>query len=137
MQKIRIFHRRTARGSHQARMGRGIHGLPKVSCGPAMPNPYTSCGRATPQMALPLGYPFPYGPAARGSHGLPKVSPRVAMPGHAYPSTPCCLKSSLQLSHWTPHAVRLWDFLNLIEFKLHGLHFQVRTTGNSAQLVLS
>jgi hypothetical protein len=64
----------------QARTGRGIHGLPKVSCGPAVPDPYTPCGRATPQTALrlfgvarpqggwppavffPLGYPFPYGP---------------------------------------------------------------------------
>jgi hypothetical protein len=48
----------------QARTGRGIHGLPKVLCGPAMPDPYTPCGRATPQTAVffPLGYPFPYGP---------------------------------------------------------------------------
>jgi hypothetical protein len=35
----------------QARTGRGIHGLPKVSCGPAQPNLYTPCGRATPQTA--------------------------------------------------------------------------------------
>jgi hypothetical protein len=27
----------------QARTGRGIYGLPKVSCGPAMPDPYTPC----------------------------------------------------------------------------------------------
>jgi hypothetical protein len=39
--------------------GKHIHGLPKVSYGPAMPNPYTPCGRATPQMALRLfgGWP--------------------------------------------------------------------------------
>jgi hypothetical protein len=37
--------------SYQARTERSIHGLPRVSCGPAMPNPYTPCGRATPQMA--------------------------------------------------------------------------------------
>jgi hypothetical protein len=48
----------------QARTGRGIHGVPKVSCGLAMPDPYTPSGRATPQTAIffPLGYPFPYGP---------------------------------------------------------------------------
>jgi hypothetical protein len=41
---------------HQARTGRGIHGLPKVSCGPAMPNPCTLCERATPQTDLrPFG----------------------------------------------------------------------------------
>jgi hypothetical protein len=45
-----------------------------------MPDPYTPCGRATPQTALwpvavffPLGYPFPYGPASiqrPPNHGL-------------------------------------------------------------------
>jgi hypothetical protein len=44
----------------QARTGRGIHGLPKVSCGPTMPDPYMPCGRATPQMAL---RPFGGGPS--------------------------------------------------------------------------
>jgi hypothetical protein len=40
----------------QARTGRGIHGLPKVSYGPAMPDPYMPCGRATPQTPLrPFG----------------------------------------------------------------------------------
>jgi hypothetical protein len=38
----------------QARTGRGIHGLPKVSPGPAMPNPAA--------VFFPLGYPFLYGP---------------------------------------------------------------------------
>jgi hypothetical protein len=28
----------------QARTGRGIHGRTKVSCGPAMPDPYAPCG---------------------------------------------------------------------------------------------
>jgi hypothetical protein len=56
----------------QARTGRGIHGRTKVSCGPAMPDPYMPCGRATPQGAgqgglpaavfFPLEYPFPYRP---------------------------------------------------------------------------
>jgi hypothetical protein len=32
-------------------MGRGIHGIPKVSPGPAMPDNYTPCGQATPQTA--------------------------------------------------------------------------------------
>jgi hypothetical protein len=55
--------------SWQARTGRGIHGLPKVSTGPAMPNPYTAVWEvARPQggrpvaVFFPLGYPFPYGP---------------------------------------------------------------------------
>jgi hypothetical protein len=42
-------------GWNQARMARGIHGLPKVSPGPAMPNPPMPCGRATPETAL---WPF-------------------------------------------------------------------------------
>jgi hypothetical protein len=37
---------------HQARTGKGIHGLRKVSCGPAMTDPYMPCGRATPQTAV-------------------------------------------------------------------------------------
>jgi hypothetical protein len=48
----------------QARTGRGIHGLPKVSCGPAMPNPYTLIGWQPTAVFFPLGYPFPYGPVA-------------------------------------------------------------------------
>jgi hypothetical protein len=47
----------------QARMARGIHGLPKVSPGPALPNPSTPCGRATPEMVVRLfRYPKPLGP---------------------------------------------------------------------------
>jgi hypothetical protein len=51
-------------------MARGIHGLPKVSPGPAMPDPSMPCKWATPKTALrpyagrwpaavfyPLGYP--------------------------------------------------------------------------------
>jgi hypothetical protein len=34
-----------ATGGGQARTGRGMHGLPKVSWGPAMPNLYTPCER--------------------------------------------------------------------------------------------
>jgi hypothetical protein len=45
----------------QARTGRGIHGLPKVSCGPALPNPYTQGGQLA-AICFPLGYPTPYGP---------------------------------------------------------------------------
>jgi hypothetical protein len=43
----------------QARTARGIHGLPKVSPGPAMPNSFKPCGRATPETALQpfLGWP--------------------------------------------------------------------------------
>jgi hypothetical protein len=36
------------------RMARGGHGLPKVLPGPAMPHPFTPCGRATPETALRL-----------------------------------------------------------------------------------
>jgi hypothetical protein len=63
----------------QARMARGMHRLPKVSFRPAMPDPSTPCGQATPpndmvisEVACPqggmpaaifylLGYPTPYG----------------------------------------------------------------------------
>jgi hypothetical protein len=37
---------------HYGRMGRGGHGLPKVSLGLAMPYSSTSCGLATPKTAL-------------------------------------------------------------------------------------
>jgi hypothetical protein len=67
----------------QARTGRGIHELPKVSPGPAMPNPYTPCGRATPDgltplrpqdgqpaaVFYPLGYPTPNGPGWEAEFG--------------------------------------------------------------------
>jgi hypothetical protein len=46
----------------QARMARSIHGLPKVSPGPTMPNPSTPCGRATPKTA---SWPFLGLPARR------------------------------------------------------------------------
>jgi len=36
----------------QRRMARDVHGLPKVSPGPTMPNPFTPYGRATPKTAL-------------------------------------------------------------------------------------
>jgi hypothetical protein len=38
-------------------MARGDHGLPKVSLGPAMPNPSTPCERATPETTLWGGPP--------------------------------------------------------------------------------
>jgi hypothetical protein len=46
---------------HHGRMARGGHVLPKISIGPAMPNPFTSCGRATPKTASrPFqGWPAP------------------------------------------------------------------------------
>jgi hypothetical protein len=60
----------------QTRVARGIHGLPKVSPGPVMPDPPMPCGRATPGVACPqggppaavfnpLGYPTPYEPAGQ------------------------------------------------------------------------
>jgi hypothetical protein len=47
----------TNRRRCQARTRRGIHGLPKVSCGPAMPNPYIPCGRAACGCLLPPWIP--------------------------------------------------------------------------------
>jgi hypothetical protein len=40
-------------------MARGIDGLPKVSPGPAMPNPSTPCRQSTPEKAIQpfLGWP--------------------------------------------------------------------------------
>jgi hypothetical protein len=35
----------------QARIARGIHGLPRVSPRPSMPDPSMPCGRATPKTA--------------------------------------------------------------------------------------
>jgi hypothetical protein len=49
-------------------MGRGGHGLPKVSPGPAMPYPFTPCRRVTPETTL---QPFQGWPARRG--GWPAV----------------------------------------------------------------
>jgi hypothetical protein len=55
---ITVFHRR---------MARGLHGLPKVSPGPAMPYPSTLCGWA---IALTAFWPFEGWPARRvGSQG--------------------------------------------------------------------
>jgi hypothetical protein len=41
-------------------MARGGHVLPKVSPGPTMPYPLTSCGRATSVAVYPFGHPRPY-----------------------------------------------------------------------------
>ena len=70
----------------QARTGRGIHGLPKVSCGPAMPDPYTPCGRATPQTAL---RPFGGWPARRAG-GLRPSSSCLDTPSR---TGPCKIRS--------------------------------------------
>ena len=73
----------------QAHMAKGIHGLPKISPVPTMPNPSMPCGRANPETALqlfwvwpapggeggpaaifyPLAYPTPYGPAMKYAPG--------------------------------------------------------------------
>ena len=55
--------------SHR-RMARGGHVLPKVSPGPALPDPSTPCGRATPKTALQLFLRWP----ARRAGGLPPSS---------------------------------------------------------------
>jgi hypothetical protein len=56
----------------QARMARGIHRLPKVSLGPAMPYPSTPFGRATPKTAL---QPFLGWPACRAGGLRPSSTP--------------------------------------------------------------
>jgi hypothetical protein len=48
--------------NRNGRMGRGGHGLPKVSPEPAMPDPSMPCGRATHETAL---WPFQEWPAHR------------------------------------------------------------------------
>jgi hypothetical protein len=111
-------------------MGWGIHGWTKVSCGPAMPDPYTPTGRAACGRLLPPWIPLivracqlPSAHMARGGQGLPKVSLGPAMP---YPSTPYGRpppETALQLFQgwppvgraafgrllppWIPYAVRL------------------------------
>jgi hypothetical protein len=76
--KARVFFTSQPRVTHvvhivlpgQARIARGIHGLPKVSPWPAMPDPSMPCGRAVSGVArsqggrpaavfYPLGYPTP------------------------------------------------------------------------------
>jgi hypothetical protein len=66
------------RKSWHRRMGRGGHGLPKVSHGPAMPNPSTLCERATPETAL---RPFLGWPAHRAG-GLRPSSSLLDTPRH-------------------------------------------------------
>jgi hypothetical protein len=78
-------------GFRQARTGRGIHGLPKVSCRPAMPNPYTPCGRATLQIAL---HPFGGWPARR-AWGLRPSSSSLDTPARV-PHSPGCLACGLE-----------------------------------------
>jgi hypothetical protein len=81
----------------QGRMARGVHRLPKVSPGPAMPDPSTSCGRAIPETAL---HPFHRWSSCRAG-GLwptstPSDTPRTTPMGpgsffnfllHSHPST--------------------------------------------------
>jgi hypothetical protein len=57
-------------GIRKTCMARGVHGLPKVSRGPAMPNPSMPCQQATPKTALQpfLGWP------ARRAGGLRQSS---------------------------------------------------------------
>jgi hypothetical protein len=63
--------------SHHGRMARGGHGLPKVSSGPAMPDPSMPCGQATPDDRFRVGSPAGWAACSR------------------------------LLPLWTPHAVRL------------------------------
>jgi len=69
-------------GRRHGRTARGGHGLPKVSPGPAMPDPSMPCGRATPETAL-----------------------------QQFRGRPAHRVGSLRrlLPFWTPHAVRLWE----------------------------
>jgi hypothetical protein len=76
------FYIRRERGFH-GRMARGGYGLPKVSPGPAMLDPSTPCGQATPERAL---QPFQGWPARRAgglrlSSTLLDTARRTAMVG--------------------------------------------------------
>jgi hypothetical protein len=71
----------------QARTGRGIHRLPKVSCGPAMPDPYTPCRRATPPK-------WPYGrlgggPPAGWFAACSRLPPKIPLPVRAWLGRQC------------------------------------------------
>jgi hypothetical protein len=95
-------------GWADGRMAMGGHGLPRVPPRPAVPYPFTPCGPAIPETALPLfqggrpaaifypfGHPTPYANESShpdplsdddaqtriswGIHGLPKVSLGPAM----------------------------------------------------------
>jgi hypothetical protein len=62
----RFFH------SRQACLARGLHGLPRVSPGPALRNPSTPCRRATPETAF---RPFRGWPAHRAGGLRPSDTP--------------------------------------------------------------
>jgi hypothetical protein len=74
----------------QVRMARGIHALPKVSPGPAMPYPSTPCGQATRKTGgCPLDTPR--------RTGLPSNSSRRAT---ASSSNGCCLRPYSSWAQW-------------------------------------
>jgi hypothetical protein len=62
-------------------MATGGHGLPKVSLRPAMPNPSTPCGRASPETALWLfqGWPAHRAGSLRPSFTLLHTPTRASM----------------------------------------------------------
>jgi hypothetical protein len=72
----------TLRPYLQARMARGIHGIPKVSLVPTMPDLSTPCGQAIPETAL-----------------RPFLGWSTSTAGGLQPS-------STPLESWIPHAVR-------------------------------
>jgi hypothetical protein len=82
-------------------MVRGIHGLPKVSPGPAMTNPSTPFRRVTPKMAL---RPFLEGPT-RKAGGLQPFSTPFDTPCRTglIPSSITILGSHLQHG-WVRHS---------------------------------
>jgi hypothetical protein len=83
-------------------MARGGHGIPKVSPGPAMPDPSTPCGRATAEMAL-----CPYALMPLCPYALMPLCPYALMPlfrGGPPAGQAAC---SRLLPLWTPHAVNL------------------------------
>jgi hypothetical protein len=86
-------------GQKQARMAKGIHGLPKVSPGPALSNPSTPCGRATPKTAL---WPFLGWSACRAGSLRPSSTPLDT------PRRTDLVRSSTSPSHtrssWTPRS---------------------------------
>jgi hypothetical protein len=92
----------------QARVARGIHGLPKVSSGPAMPNPSTPCWRATPETALRLfrGWPAHRAGGLRPSSTLFDTRRRTGLSLAAADRTSClCSSPSPSLRDFNPFAL--------------------------------
>jgi hypothetical protein len=102
--------------SKHRRMARGGHGLPKVSLGPTMPDPSTTCGRAIPEKGLQL---FQLWPACLAGGLRPSSTPlgtslRTPMPQGQFtdffrsnnvPRSRCCLPGKNHIGKESNHTV--------------------------------